>query len=84
MKLLMKLSLRAQKHWLITSMMIVICVIALGRVAIHFISTSENYDMEKFDTLGNVMWLLEGIVAGLLIRFIFKKPKKTVDRPPQT
>ena len=80
----MKIRLRAQKHSVITGVMIAIFVIALGRVAIHFISTSENYNVEKIETLETVMWLVEAIVAGLLIRFVTKKPKETEDgdRPP--
>ncbi len=84
MKPLMKIKLRAQKHWFIAGLLTVIVVYALGRVAVHFISTSENYNMEKFDTLVDVMWIVDAIVIGLLGRFIFKEPKKTEDRPPQT
>ena len=84
MKPLMKIKLHAQKHWVISSLLIVIVVYALGRVAVHFISTSENYDMEKFDTLVNVMWIVDAIVIGLIGRLIFKKPKETKDHPPHT
>ncbi len=84
MKPLTKIKLCAQEHWVISSLLIVIVVYALGRVAVHFISTSENYNMEKFDTLVHVMWIVDAIVIGLLGRLIVKKPKKTDPRPPHT
>ncbi len=84
MKPLMKIKLHAQKHWMIAGLLTVIVVYALGRVAVHFISTSENYDMEKFDTLVNVMWIVDAIVIGLLGRLIVKKPKETKDRAHHT
>ena len=40
--------------------------------------------MEKFDTLVNVMWIVDAIVIGLLGRLIVKKPKETKDRAHHT
>ena len=80
MKLLMKIRLRARKHWMITSLLIVFFVYALIRLALHFIKTSSGFDPEVFETQEDALIILGAVVIGLLGGFMLKKPKKTEDR----
>lgn len=80
MKHLKSIRLRAQKHWVITCLLMVIFVYALERLALYFIKSSDGFDVETFKEYANGIWILDAIVIGLLARFIFKKPKETEDR----
>ena len=79
MKLLMRIKLRAQKHWVITCLLIVILVFSLDRLVLYLMTSSKDFDTGAYSGISKGMWIVDAIIIGLLSRVVFGKSKEPED-----
>ena len=80
MRPFVKIKLRKQKNLVITGVLLAIPVLSLHFLVLYFTTTWMNLDAGTYKWIANGMWIVDGIIGGLLIRFICAKPKEPGNR----
>lgn len=80
MESFVKIKLRKPKPSVKIGVLIAIFVISLHFLVFYFITSSMDFDAGTLKWIWYGMWIVDGIIGGLLIRFICAKPKEPGNR----
>lgn len=80
MKPLVKIEFHKPKPSVITGVLLAIPVLSIHFLVFYLITSSVDLDAGAREWIFNGMWIVDGIIGGLLIRFICAKPKEPGNR----
>ncbi len=80
MKPFVRIEFRKPKRSVTTGVLLAIPVLSLHFVVVYFATKILNLDAGTYDWIANGMWIVDGIIGGLLVRFLCAKSGEPSER----